>query len=205
VYRAIEDDYTFWPIDDDISRRLALDPAFASPFVRTALFPELAPAAKPMPVVEPTPYKVGNKCPPKEHQFKKGQSGNKKGRPKRRPSLHALLTEELQRTVTVTMNGKSVKMTNYQLLAQQLVSSVVVKKDWAALKILDGMLQESYAADQKTAQDDYWAAAKAEVDDLVWTDEMDEEFREVFKDDEDFIRDERAEQERRAKAPKKPN
>ncbi len=179
MYRSSEDDYTFWPVDDEISRRLGLDPSFASPYVRAAPLPPL--------VVNPSLYKVGNKCPPKEHQFKEGNSGNPTGRPKRRPSFHSLLTKQLQKTVTVSKNGKSVRMTNYELIAQQLISSVF-KKDWAALKILKTLLQESFAVDQKTATEDCWAAEQAAVDNFVWTDEMEQQFREIEEEDEEFFK-----------------
>jgi Family of unknown function (DUF5681) len=164
-------------IDDIISRCLALNPEFVS--IKTAPFPE------PRPFVEPAPYKVGNKWPPKEHQFKKGQSGNKRGRPKRRPSLHSLITKQLQKTVTVSKNGKSVKMTNYELMTEQLISSVV-KKDWAALKILKGMLQESYAADEKSAAADYWADREAEMDELRLTQEEEDQLAPIIKEAEEM-------------------
>lgn len=49
---------------------------------------------------------VGYKNPPKHTQFRKGQSGNPKGRPKGRRNMITLLESELQKPVTIQENGK---------------------------------------------------------------------------------------------------
>ena len=51
-------------------------------------------------------YEVGYGRPPKDKQFKKGQSGNPKGRPKGSRNFRTDLQEELQMQVQVTENGK---------------------------------------------------------------------------------------------------
>ena len=50
--------------------------------------------------------KVGYKRPPKAHQFKKGRSGNPRGRRKGSKSFETLVREELSKKVQVKTNGK---------------------------------------------------------------------------------------------------
>jgi hypothetical protein len=66
-------------------------------------------------------YETGNKKPPKEHQFKPGQSGNKNGRPKGSKSFEAKVQKELEKKVTVNKNGKSVRMSKLDVGVTRLV------------------------------------------------------------------------------------
>lgn len=52
-------------------------------------------------------YKTGPKRPPREHQFKRGQSGNPRGRPKGHLNVRTLLHEELSVEVGVK-NGENI-------------------------------------------------------------------------------------------------
>lgn len=51
-------------------------------------------------------YEVGYGKPPKATQFKKGQSGNSKGRPRKSENVRTLLRETLNQRVQVRVNGK---------------------------------------------------------------------------------------------------
>ncbi|MGC2785227.1 MAG: DUF5681 domain-containing protein [Roseiarcus sp.] len=51
-------------------------------------------------------YAVGYARPPKEHEFAPGQSGNKSGRPKGRPSIGEILLEEAARIAKIKVGDK---------------------------------------------------------------------------------------------------
>lgn len=51
-------------------------------------------------------YEVGYRKPPREHQFKPGESGNKKGRKKGTKNMVTLLKELLHQKISVTKNGQ---------------------------------------------------------------------------------------------------
>jgi Family of unknown function (DUF5681) len=67
-------------------------------------------------------YVVGYGRPPKGTQFKPGECGNPKGRPRGSKNLITLLNEELERTVTIIENGKHKKISKREALAKQTVS-----------------------------------------------------------------------------------
>jgi hypothetical protein len=72
-----------------------------------------------------TPYRVGPGFPPREHQFKPGQSGNPKGPRKKPPSiapdLKALLQAALGKRVTLTIGDKERILTKAAAGIEQLV------------------------------------------------------------------------------------
>ena len=70
-------------------------------------------------------YSVGYKRPPRHKQFKPGQSGNPKGRPRKQKSIAACLREELYRVVTVTVNGKQRKMPLIEAFLNKTVHQAV--------------------------------------------------------------------------------
>lgn len=80
---------------------------------------------------------VGYKNPPKEHQFKKGQSGNPAGRkPKPKPvSLMEAVKLELTKMVDITEDGKVIKVPFYSVLAKRMVADAV-KNDRASRKLI---------------------------------------------------------------------
>jgi hypothetical protein len=57
-------------------------------------------------------YEVGYGKPPKTSQFKKGQSGNSKGRPKGHNNFKTDLTEALNARVIINENGKRKSITS---------------------------------------------------------------------------------------------
>jgi uncharacterized protein DUF5681 len=80
-------------------------------------------------------YEVGFGKPPKSGQFKKGQSGNRKGRPKGARGLKTDLKAELSETVTFTENGKQRNLSKQRLMIKQLAAKAV-KGDLRAISKL---------------------------------------------------------------------
>jgi hypothetical protein len=66
-------------------------------------------------------YEVGYGCPPRETRFKKGQSGNPKGRPKGSLNFTTALMRVLSERVTIRENGKTVSIPKLELVARRLV------------------------------------------------------------------------------------
>ena len=66
--------------------------------------------------------KVGRGYPPKHTQFQKGQSGNKKGRPKGSKNLSTYIMEAARDHVTATVGGRTRKISKIQATAMQLAT-----------------------------------------------------------------------------------
>ena len=68
-------------------------------------------------------YEVGYCKPPQKSQFKKGQSGNGKGRPKESKNTYALLDEILSQKIAITENGKNLQISKRNAMLIQLVNA----------------------------------------------------------------------------------
>lgn len=56
-------------------------------------------------------YQVGYGRPPKQSQFKPGQSGNRKGRPRKRESLRSIIRKLGEETASISTENGEIKMT----------------------------------------------------------------------------------------------
>ena len=66
-------------------------------------------------------YEIGYRRPPRETRFKKGQSGNPKGRRKKKPaSFEEVLGEALNERITVVIKGQARSLTMKELIVEQL-------------------------------------------------------------------------------------
>ena len=110
--------------------------------------------------------KPGYKNPPKERQFRKGQSGNPKGRPKKKParqlSAEALFARAVlngaSEKISITVKGRTKKISQIEALLKLLISDAL-KGDRKAsdqfIRLLKGA--QKYAASDPSIMypDDY--------------------------------------------------
>jgi hypothetical protein len=67
-------------------------------------------------------YDVGYKKPPKEHQYKPGQSGNRSGRPKRCDDLSHQFRRVLKQRAKVMENGRQAKILKTEIAMTQALN-----------------------------------------------------------------------------------
>lgn len=67
-------------------------------------------------------YEVGFQRPPRHTQFRKGTSGNPKGRPREAKNLAAVLEEALAEKVAIVENGRRRRITKRSAMIKQLVN-----------------------------------------------------------------------------------
>ncbi len=86
-----------------------------------------------------TANSVGRGHPPKQTQFKKGESGNPKGRPRGSKNLKTYLLEAARDKVSATIAGKTRKISKIQATAMQLATKAASGDQKAINKFLDCM------------------------------------------------------------------
>ena len=84
---------------------------------------------------------VGFKKPPKHSQFKPGESGNPKGRPRKRKGPRQLLEAALSEAAMVTENGVSKALPKMQVIYKVLVANAI-KGHAGPTSILFRLIQE---------------------------------------------------------------
>jgi hypothetical protein len=82
-------------------------------------------------------YPVGYKKPPRQTQFKPGQSGNAKGRPKGAKNFATVFEKELRTPIDVTENGKRKRMSKREAVAKQAVNKAVTGDPKAIVVVLN--------------------------------------------------------------------
>ena len=79
---------------------------------------------------------VGYKRPPREHQFRPGQSGNPSGRPKGARNFKSELREELGELVTIRDGERDIQVSKQRALIKSLLSAAIDGNQRAAASVL---------------------------------------------------------------------
>lgn len=99
----------------------------------------------------------GYKNPPKEHQFRKGKSGNPKGRPRKKKQsssdpgldLIASVHRELGKTISVQENGQHKEITKLEAFSAQLVAQSMNGKPSQQKMLLGLLMLETHEETEK--------------------------------------------------------
>jgi Family of unknown function (DUF5681) len=95
-------------------------------------------------IEEPQSERVGNKVPPRSTRFKKGQSGNPKGRPKGSANISTVFFKTLREKVVINENGRRKTVTKYEAALKQL-SNKAASGDLRAISLLAALARECEA------------------------------------------------------------
>lgn len=79
---------------------------------------------------------VGRGKPPKQHRFRKGQSGNPKGRPKGARNLTLELAEELNQKIRIREGDKESYVSKQRAIIKAMVTKALKGDTRAALTVL---------------------------------------------------------------------
>lgn len=110
---------------------------------------------------------IGYGKPPKQYQFKPGQSGNPKGRKKGSRGLRTDLGAELRSKVPVTENGKTRQLTKQQLVLKAMVTKAAKGDTKAAAHVLSMTMQIFGIEDERTGKSQLSAADEALLADYL--------------------------------------
>jgi Family of unknown function (DUF5681) len=90
-------------------------------------------------------YDVGYAKPPAAHQFKPGQSGNRRGRPPGRINIATALRDAVQQKRPVTIGGKAREMSTLDVILRKQIEKAVTGDTKAFNAVME--LPEGYAPD----------------------------------------------------------
>jgi hypothetical protein len=128
-------------------------------------------------------YEVGYGKPPKNRQFKPGQSGNPRGKPKRAKTPQQALETELNKTVRIREGETVRRVTRLEAIMKRLVAQAA-SGDHKAMKLVFDQRNKPEPPPPRKKLEDHGTS-----EGFVWTDEDDrklEQFIEELKDS-DFL------------------
>ncbi len=97
-------------------------------------------------------YEVGYRRPPQNKRFRKGRSGNPKGRPRGAKNLTTLLDQVLAEPVIVTEQGKRRRITKREAMLKQLANKAA-SGDAKAMQLLLAQLRAHEASSEVHVED----------------------------------------------------
>ncbi len=98
-------------------------------------------------------YPVGYKKPPKGTQFKPGESGNPKGRPKGVKNLATDLQEELEQYVVVHEGDQTLKVTKQRAMLKSLFNKAMQGDGRASSALINLIIGLEQSKNQQTDPD----------------------------------------------------
>lgn len=108
-------------------------------------------------------HDVGFRKPPREHRFKKGVSGNPRGRPKRTRNIDTLIDRELDQAITLKEAGQEVRLRKREAIVKRLVNNAL-KGDTRSIEYLVKYSRENGAGDPFVVTDEDAAEFRAAVE-----------------------------------------
>lgn len=97
-------------------------------------------------------YEVGYKKPPKEYQFKPGQSGNSKGRPKLVQDFKSDFRDELEETITLKESGDVKTITKQRALIKRLITNALNGHS-ASIKLVTSIMNSMPVKNEDIVED----------------------------------------------------
>jgi len=89
-------------------------------------------------------YRVGYRKPPKHTQFRKGLSGNPKGRPRVNHDISALVEKELVRRIEITEGGQQKRVSQLKAMMRTLIEKAA-RGDVPSIKLVLEELRKAQA------------------------------------------------------------
>jgi len=90
---------------------------------------------------------IGYKKPPKASQWKPGESGNKKGRPKKTKDFEKLFDQELSQPIRITEGGETRMISRREALLKKLIGNAL-NNDKTALKLVFGLMKSHHTIEE---------------------------------------------------------
>jgi hypothetical protein len=93
-------------------------------------------------------YEVGRGRPPKEHQWKKGQSGNPRGRPRKKLDQNAVFEQIMNERIMIREGGKARKITKGEALVRSQLAKAIKGDTRAAEFVVKEAARWGFGIDQ---------------------------------------------------------